>query len=71
MKINFNKNTDEIRRQLYTYEFSPYQLPEIYGRKVVNVEIMEERSKQRSSTILYESEKHFVLLAIDNGVMIF
>lgn len=71
VNIDLFKTAAEIRRQVYAFSFREYQLPVIFGRKITEVEILDERSKEKPGKILEENSKFIKLSTIDFNINIY
>lgn len=71
IKINLNKTAWEIRKQVYAFSFREYQLPMLFGRSVVEVLVLGDRSKFRPGTVVFEDPEYVDVATIDYNVRIF
>jgi methionyl-tRNA formyltransferase len=71
LKINLNCTAWELERQVYAYSFREYQLPEIYGRKIVEIDISSKKSDQKPGVILRDNGNSFMLSTIDYDVALY
>lgn len=71
LKIDLLKTAFEIKKQIYAFSFREYQLPLVYGRRIAEVEILEEKSRKRPGKILEENERFIKISTIDFDVKLY
>lgn len=71
LKIDLLKTAFEIKKQIYAFSFREYQLPVVYGRRIAEVEILEEKSRKRPGGILEENERFIKISTIDFDVKLY
>jgi methionyl-tRNA formyltransferase len=69
--INLNCTAYQIDCQLRAFFFPSKQVPEIYGKKVFNSEILTSRSSGRPGNIVFENEYFLVLDTIDYHLKVY
>lgn len=69
--INLNSTAYQIAQQIAAYNFRDYQLPLIYGHKVIGCKFTNEKSKQKPGTILNESKDKYLLSTIDYDIIVY
>lgn len=71
LKIDLERTADEIRNQIRAFCFREYQLPEIYGRKIVSARITETRSDSKPGILIRETEKMMEMASIDYNIELY
>ncbi|WP_333661249.1 formyltransferase family protein [Acinetobacter sp.] len=71
LKINLNATAWEVQRQIYAYSFRVYQLPKVFNKKIVEVDILDEKSNKKYGTILRESDFYFDIATIDYDIRLY
>lgn len=69
--IDMNQTAISINRQIRAYSFREYQMPEIYGKKVIGSKITKRKSQYKPGKILVESELGFIVSTLDNDLIIY
>lgn len=71
ININLNSTAYQIKQQIAAYNFRDYQLPTINGTKVVGCEFTQQKSNNKTGTILKETENYFLISTIDYDIRVF
>jgi methionyl-tRNA formyltransferase len=71
LKINLKCTAWELQRQIYAYTFREYQIPEIFGKPVVELDITPDRSLQVPGSLVADSGKSFRVATIDYDVVLY
>jgi methionyl-tRNA formyltransferase len=66
--IDLSKTAFEIRNQIRAFNFEEYQIPEVYGCKIISAEIMSTRSLERPGTIVTDTLGFIEIATIDYNV---
>ena len=69
--IDMNQTAISINRQIRAYSFREYQMPEIYGKRVIASKISKRKSQYKPGKIIVESELGFVVSTMDNDLIIY
>ena len=70
IKIGLNKTAFEIRNQIRAFNFSEYQVPRIFGEKIVSADILSTQTRKTPGSILQESKECFVIATIDYDLLL-
>ncbi|MBD2197613.1 MULTISPECIES: methionyl-tRNA formyltransferase [Calothrix] len=65
ISINLNKSAFEIRNQIRAFNFKEYQIPVIYGFKIVSANILDSITRKKPGTILYSTQDYIDISTID------
>lgn len=71
LSIDLNQTAISIDRQIRAFIFREYQMPEIYGRKVIGSMMTTHRSCYRPGKLVLESNIGFILATIDYDLIVF
>lgn len=71
LMIDLNQTSCSIDRQIRAFSFREYQMPEIYGRKVIGSMQTTHRSQNRPGKVILESNIGFILATIDYDLVVF
>lgn len=71
IKIDLQQTAYGIDRQVKAYSFQEYQLPIIYGKKVIGTQITNKKSKNKIGSIIAEDNKSMTLATIDYDIILF
>lgn len=71
IKINLQATAHQILRQIYGFTFREYQLPIIFNKKIVEAEILGDRSKQKPGSIVSIFPESFVISTIDYDMRLY
>lgn len=69
--IDLNQTADGINRQLRAFTFREYQMPEVYGEKIICSQITDIRSKQKPGTIISRNSSAMMVATIDYNILLF
>ena len=61
----------ELQRQIYAFSFREYQLPQLFGKPIVEVEITDQKSAHKPGKVLNDFDDKFVLSTIDYDVVLY
>ena len=71
LRIDLFQTAHALQRQIYAFSFREYQLPTIFGERISEVEILEDRSVLKPGQVI-KSESNFIdLSTVDFDVRIF
>jgi methionyl-tRNA formyltransferase len=71
LTIDLNKTAFEITLQLRAFSFVEYQIPTVYGRKIISWRISTERSSQKPGMVMREQNKGITISTIDFDLDLF
>lgn len=71
IKIDLNATAFQIDRQIKAFAFRAFQLPIVYSAPIFFTVITNEKSKQRSGSILEDNEEFIKLSTIDYNICLF
>lgn len=69
--IDLNQTAEGISRQIRGFSFRDYQLPELFGEKIIDCRILKSRSGAKPGTILLESEASKVISTVDYDAVLY
>jgi len=69
--INSQSTAWEMQRQIYAFSFREYQIPKVFGKSIVEVEITNKKSTRKPGTLINESVSELVLSTIDYDVILY
>lgn len=69
--IDVNQTAEGISRQIRGFSFRDYQLPKLFGKKVIDCKILKSKSELKSGSILPENETSKVISTVDYNVVIY
>lgn len=71
IEIDMNQTAEGIARQLRAYSFREYQLPEVYGRRIIDYAVTANRSSERPGSVLLKTGEAFVAATVDYNIVLF
>lgn len=71
LHIDLKQAADMIDKQIRAYSFREYQMPEVYGKKIIASQILEIKSKQTAGTIIMEDETSMMLATVDYNIVLY
>ncbi len=71
LEINAFCTAWELERKIYAYSFRVYQLPVFFGKKIVEIDILDKKSNTKPGTILFESATFIEVSTIDYDVRLY
>ena len=71
IELDLNQTADRIKRQIYAFSFREYQLAVVHGEKVVEVEILGNKSVEKPGCIIYKSSRYFDISTIDYDLRLY
>lgn len=71
LRIDLNQTAENISRQIRAYSFREYQMPEIFGKKIIAMRGTNIKSKHKAGTVLMEDEFLFMLSTIDYNIILY
>lgn len=71
IEINLRCTAWELQRQIYAYSFREYQIPTVFGKPVVEVDITSDRSSKKPGSLVEDSSDHFILSTIDYDAIVY
>lgn len=69
--IDMKQTAISINRQIRAYCFREYQIPKIYGKKVIGSKITNRKSRFNPGEIIVESQLGFIVSTIDNDLIVY
>ena len=69
-KIDLNKTAYEIHNQVRSLIFEYYQLPTIYGFKIVSSAITKKKSVSKPGKIIFKNKQKIILSSIDYNLLL-
>lgn len=69
--IDLNQTAEGISRQIRAFSFRDYQMPELFGKKIIDCKILKSRSGAKPGTILLENEVSKVISTVDYDVALY
>ncbi len=69
--IDLNQTAEDISRQIRGFSFRDYQLPELFGEKIIDCRILKSRSGAKPGMILFENEASKVISTVDYDTVIY
>ncbi|MFM7406227.1 MAG: formyltransferase family protein [Cuspidothrix sp.] len=69
--IDLNKTAFEIRNQIRAFNFKEYQIPEVYGHKIVASDILNSITRILPGSILLETEQYIDICTIDYDLRLY
>lgn len=70
LNINLKCTAYQIQLQIRAFHFREYQLPVVFGKKIIAVELTETKSQQRAGQIIRETEESITISTIDYDVIL-
>lgn len=71
LEIDLKQAAYEIETQIRAFNFREYQLPEVYGRKIISARVTTVRSHKKPGTILIQNNQGMLLATIDYNIMLY
>lgn len=71
ISINLHKTAYEISKEIRAYSFKEYQLPRLFGKKIVNHEILKKKSKSKPGSIINDNYKSITIATIDYDIKLY
>lgn len=71
VEINLNATAHDILKQVYAFTFREYQIPMVLGKKVVEADILDRRSKYKPGMLLVERTDSFDISTIDYDLRLY
>lgn len=71
LTINLQCTAWELQRQLYAYSFREYQLPVVFGKPIVEIDITTRKSTHKPGTVVQNFSNKLVVSTIDYDVILF
>lgn len=68
--IDMNQTAEGISRQIKAFSFRDYQLPELFGEKIIDCGILRSKSEAKPGTVLLEDEDFKVISTVDYNVVL-
>ena len=69
--INLNKTAFEVHNQIRMFAFEEYQLPTIFGYKILKSKITSKKSKQKPGEIVFNKPRSIQISTIDYDLLLF
>ena len=71
IKINMNCTAWQLQRQIYAFSFREYQLPQLFGKSIVEAEITDRKSVHKPGKVVDDFDDKLVLSTIDYDVVLY
>ncbi|NME35816.1 MULTISPECIES: formyltransferase family protein [Fusobacterium] len=71
LKIDLNQTAINIHNQIRAFNFREYQLPEVYGSKIIATKITNQKSIKKSGEILFETDNEILISTIDYNIILY
>ena len=71
LTIDLCQTARNIQNQIRAFNFREYQLPIVYGKKIIATEITNIKSTQRPGKILFETDKGMMITTIDYNILLY
>ena len=71
LSIDLRQTASGIDRQLRAFHFREYQLPEVYGKRIIASRFTDIKSAKKPGAILLENESSFMLSTIDYNIVLY
>lgn len=71
LKIDLRQTANVIQRQIRAFNFREYQLPVIYGKRIIDCQITNIKSNKKSGTILSQDNRGMMLATIDYNILVY
>lgn len=71
IKIDLNQVSINIYNQLRAFNFREYQLPVVFGRKVISCKLTNVRSRAKVGTVLNENEAGCIIATVDYNLILY
>lgn len=69
--VDLNQTAHTIKRQIYAYSFREYQLPIVFGKKIVETDIMKSRSFLKPGDIIKHENDYIEVATIDYDIRLY
>lgn len=71
IKIDLRQTAMGIDRQIRAYSFREYQLPVVYGKRIISTYITETKSDAKPGTVLAQDDMGMLIATIDYNVILY
>jgi methionyl-tRNA formyltransferase len=71
LEINLKCTAWEIQRQVYAYSFREFQIPKIFGKHIVEVDITVDRSLRKPGSLVEDAGEYLRVATIDYDVILY
>lgn len=71
LKIDLIQTAEVIKNQIRAFGFREYQMPIVFGKRIIDVEITKNRSTQKPGTIICENEQGMMIATIDYDIVLY
>lgn len=71
LNIDLRQTASGIDRQLRAFHFREYQLPEVFGKRIIAAQFTNIKSNNKPGTIVMENESSFMLSTIDYNIVLY
>lgn len=71
IKIDLIQTADNIKKQIRAFGFREYQLPIVWGKRIIDVGITRNRSKQKAGTVICENDQGMMIATVDYDIVLF
>lgn len=71
LNIDLRQTASGIDRQLRAFHFREYQLPEVWGKKIIASRFTDIKSTQKPGTIVMDNDCSFMLATIDYNIILY
>ena len=70
LEIDINQTANNIHNQVRAFSFRPYQLPVVFGYKIVNTVVTDIKSTGKAGVIVFENDDYIVMNTIDYDIVL-
>lgn len=71
IKVDLNQTACAIDRQIRAYNFREYQIPEVYGKRIISAEITAQKSDEKPGTVLFSNSVGMLISTIDYNTFLY
>ena len=71
IKIDLNQTAYSIVRQIYAFSFREYQIPCVYGRRVVEAEILDQKSTLKAGGVVAKEKSYLIISTVDYDLKLY
>lgn len=71
LEINLKCTAWEVQRQVYAYSFREYQIPRIFGKHIVEVDITQDRSLHKPGSLVEDAGEYLRIATVDYDVILY
>jgi methionyl-tRNA formyltransferase len=68
LKIDFKQTSDMVGKQVRAYTFKEYQLPKFNNKAIQRIDILDSRSMEKPSKLVYEENAYGIMATMDYDI---